>query len=117
MLVSITTIALSGALLGASHKPPRHAVDPSARDSGATTVTVLNQEPRPVTLYLEHGAFDLPLGTVAPHDTTTFEVPRWLVLDRREVDFFAMPKGRPEQSTGPMTLVPGEHLGIRVPER
>jgi len=117
MLFSIASIALSGALLGTARSPAPDPDHPPAADSAATTVTVMNQEPQPVTIYLEHDDLDLRLGVVAPLDTMTFEVPRWLVLDRKEVNFFAVPETREEQSTGPTLLHLGENLGIRVPER
>jgi len=117
MLVSIASIALSGALLGTARSPAPEPDHPPAPDSAATTVTVMNQEPQPVTIYLEHDDLDLRLGVVEARDTTTFEVPRWLVLDRKEIEFFAVPKSRLEQSTAPTVLRLGEHLGIRVPER
>jgi len=82
-----------------------------------TVVTVRNDLDQPVKVYLEHGAVDVRLGTVAAGASVSFEVPSWLTGDRSAVDLWVHPVRGFDQNTGPIELRTGEHLEVIVPAR
>lgn len=84
-------------------------------DSTVTVVEVDNQRRVPVTVTVQKDDQDVLIGIVAPGSDSTLEVPRWLVGS--DVVFFLNPAGQLEESTQPMDVESGEHIGIVVPMR
>lgn len=111
-------LLLAGAAVGlALAAPPvATAVVPGAPDS--TTVTVRNDRPDRVTMYLEQGDFDLRLGTVEAKATVTLHLPEAVVREQRQVEIFAHPEGAGFDLAGQsLPVEPGGHLDIVVPSR
>ena len=80
-----------------------------------TTLTVDNPHDRPVTVYAEHGTFDVRLGLVPPRERATLQLPKSVVGKDRSVRIFVHPEGGQDLSSSLLRVKKGEHLGLRVP--
>lgn len=108
-------LMLTGAALGlVLGRPAALAARPDVSDT--TTISVRNDRPVPVTVYLEQGDFDLRLGTVPAKNTATLRLPEAIVRQQREVEIFAHPEGAAFDLAGQSLAVePGSHLDVAVP--
>lgn len=80
----------------------------------ATTLTVENERPVSVVMYVDQGDFDVRLGTVAANSTATLTLPQWIVSRRESVEIFAHPVNGQDLESTRLDLRKGEHLGLRV---
>jgi hypothetical protein len=79
-------------------------------------VTVQNNRPVPVTVYMEYGAFDRRLGIVPGQRTATLPLPAWAVNDRQSIQLFVHPEGEADDlATQEFSLTPPARLGMLVP--
>ncbi len=90
------------------------------------TLTVENNRPEPVTMYLEGGQYDTRLGVVPAHETETLGLPSSLE-DGQEIQIFAHPEGGIDMASQDlivdrkaemMVLVPNNNVGYmgKTPE-
>jgi hypothetical protein len=88
----------------------------AAQDGNAIprTVTVFNDRPVPVVVYLDQGEFDTRLGTVPARSTEVLNLPEYLNEDA-SVDVIVHPEGGEDLSAGPITLEVGKKLEVLVP--
>lgn len=84
---------------------------------GATTLTVENQRPVSVVMYVEQGDFDVRLGSVPANSTTTLTLPPSIVARNESVEIFAHPERGQDLSSTRLALYKGEHLGLRLTVR
>lgn len=110
-------VLLAGAVgLALAARPNALVAAPGAPDS--TTVTVRNDRPVPVMVYLDRDDFDLRLGDVAAHDTATLRLPEEVVREQRQVAIFAHPEGAGfDLAAQSLPVQPGDHLVVVVPSR
>ena len=92
------------------------AFSPAAAQDGniPTTVTVFNDRPVPVVVYLDQGEFDTRLGTVPAESTEVLDLPKYLD-ENASVDVVVHPEGGEDLSAGPITLEVGKKLEVLVP--
>ena len=93
------------------------AFSPAAAQDGNAiprTVTVFNDRPVPVVVYLDQGEFDTRLGTVPAESTEVLNLPEYLNEDA-SVDVIVHPEGGEDLSAGPITLEVGKKLEVLVP--
>jgi hypothetical protein len=88
----------------------------AAQDENAfpTTVTVQNNRPVPVVVYLDQGKFDIRLGTVPARNIARLDLPKYL-NENASVDVVIHPEGGRDLSAGPITLEMGKKLEVLVP--
>jgi hypothetical protein len=88
----------------------------AAQDENAfpTTVTVQNNRPVPVVVYLDQGEFDIRLGTVPAQSIGMLNLPKYLD-ENASIDMIVHPEGGRDLSVGPFTLEVGKKLEILVP--
>ena len=82
----------------------------------ATTITVDNPHDRAVTVYAEHGMYDVRLGIVPPRERATLRFPKAVVGRDRAVRIFVHPEGGTDLATSLLRVKKGEHLGLKVPK-
>ena len=82
----------------------------------ATTITVENPRDRAVTVYAEHGQFDVRLGRVPAGGRATLKMPKAVVGRDRSVRIFVHPDGGTDLASSLLRVKRGEHLGLRVPK-
>lgn len=80
------------------------------------TLTVDNPRDEAVTVYAEHGLFDVRLGRVPPHGRVTLPFPKSVVLPTNTLEIFVHPDGGFDLASEKLTVKPGAHLGLRVPK-
>ena len=100
----------------ATAKPHHPRLEAAMDSSTVTLVEVQNDRQVPVTVYAQNSWGEVKLGVVPPDSTVTLRLSDAL-MRRGEVDFFAHPRGQPEQETGYIEVRRGERLGILVPPR
>ena len=97
--------------------PARSAEPSEPIDSAAmTAVVVQNNRNVPVTVYAEDDFGDTKLAVVAPHETMTIDLHKY-VYQRSAIQFFVKPRGELEEATGVLDVSPGDHLGVVIPAR
>jgi len=84
---------------------------------GVTTITVNNQRPEEVTLFLERGEFDVRLGVIPPNQEKTLVVPAHLVRPDAVEEVFIHPEHGLDLSAESVDLKPGSHVLLKVPTR
>ncbi len=93
--------------------PPRPTIpDPGL---GATTATVKNERDVPVEVFVEHGDFDLRIGTVPPNHESTLAIPKFIAEERQDIDIFVHPEGGFDLSSQTFSLASEPHILITVP--
>ena len=95
--------------------PPREQIPNPG--PGTTTVTVQNERNEMVTVFLEQGAFDSRIGTVAAHQEKTLMIPADLTRDAPDVEIFVHPEGGLDLASQTFDLKPDAHLLVKVPGR
>jgi hypothetical protein len=85
------------------------------RDSTMATVEVQNNRTVPVTVFVDRGEFDVRLGTVAPLQTATLGIPKWLATENSEVRIYLHPEGAFDLETQTFAVHPGTQIGLVVP--
>ena len=95
--------------------PPREQIPNPG--PGTTTVTVQNERNEMVTVFLEQGAFDSRIGTVAAHQEKTLMIPADLTRDAPDVEIFVHPEGGLDLASQTFDLKPDAHLLVKVPAR
>jgi hypothetical protein len=120
MKTQMATLALGlAALAGAApaHANAARRLPPaSTADTAVYTVTVQNNRKVPVTIYMEHGAFDRRLGIVPAMQTKTLRLPQWAVERRESIQLFAHPAGDViDLATQDFSLKPPARLAMVVP--
>lgn len=111
-------LLLAGVAVGLvlTARPTGVAAAPGAADS--TMVTVRNDRPVPVTMYLDQGDFDLRLGIVAANATATLHLPEDIVRTQHQVGIFAHPEGATfDLAAQSLSVRPGDHLNVVVPSK
>ncbi|MEZ4455113.1 MAG: hypothetical protein R2882_00990 [Gemmatimonadales bacterium] len=103
----LTLLTLLTATTAAAAKPPMAADE-------TPTVTIQNNEVRPVEVYLELGDEELPLGEVDGGTVKTLTLPDWLRYGHREVQFDIHPKRGGDLASGYIEVEGGHHYGIKV---
>jgi hypothetical protein len=88
----------------------------AAEEVEATTITVENPRDRAVTVYAEHGDFDVRLGRVPAGGHATLRMPKAVVGHDRSVRIFVHPDGGTDLASSLLRVKRGEHLGLRVPK-
>ena len=83
--------------------------------TNTTTLTVDNQRDQSVDVTVEFGEFDKDLGTVEPDHIHTFDLPKWLARDERDVQVFIHPQKGFDLSSQYVQLKPHAHLEVKVP--
>jgi hypothetical protein len=78
------------------------------------SVAVDNTRAVPVTIYLERGAFDSRLGTIAAHTKGTLTLPRSITASET-IRIVVHPAGGIDLSTPDLTMKRGETLEVYVP--
>ncbi|MEZ4417043.1 MAG: hypothetical protein R3E10_14925 [Gemmatimonadota bacterium] len=81
----------------------------------APNVTVQNDFPDAVTVFLDWGHFDRRLGVVDGHATRTMQLPSWIVGDRSVVRLFVVRKNGEELASQDLEIERGHPLGLIVP--
>lgn len=81
------------------------------------TLTVDNPRAVPVTVFAEHGNFDVRLGEVPPRSRTTLRFPKSVVSPFGSLQVFVRPSGGIDLSSDFLTVRAGDHLGLKVPPR
>ena len=110
LLLGLTAL---GAVAPASLAQQPASFASNARDN---SVTVQNDRPVPVTVYMEYGAFDRRLGIVPAQTTATLALPAWAVSERQSIQLFVHPDGEAEDlASQDFSLTPPARLGILVP--
>lgn len=94
--------------------PPETIPDPGP---GTTTVTVENERDQMVTVFVERGAIDVRIGTVAAHQKATLTLPSSLTRDPPSVEIFVHPELGQDLASQTFALRPGAHLLVKVPHR
>ncbi len=94
--------------------PPEEIPNPGPE---TTTVTVQNARNQPVTVFLEQGAFDSRIGTVAANHEKTLVIPAFLTRDAPDVEIFVHPEGGLDLASQTFDLKPDAHLLVKVPAR
>ena len=94
--------------------PAKHETIPNPGLEGPT-LTVENPGGHGVVVFLERGAFDTRLGTVAAHETKTLQVPRAVTGDVDEIAIFAHIEGGADLGSTDFELSPNAHLLLKVP--
>jgi hypothetical protein len=86
-----------------------------ARDTTVASVQVQNNRAVPVTVFVDRGEFDVRLGTVAPQQTTTLTLPRWMATENSQVRIYLHPEGAFDLETETFAVHPGIQIGLIVP--
>jgi hypothetical protein len=94
--------------------PPEEIPNPGP---GTTTVTVDNERNQPVTVFLEQGAFDNRIGTVAANQQKTLVIPAFLTRDAPDIEIFVHPEGGLDLASQTFDLRADAHLLVKVPPR
>ena len=94
---------------------PLSDMTPTPTIEGSTTITVENNRPVKVWVFLEGGETDTRLGMVPAHEERTLTIPDWLTKESPNADIFVHPEGEGDLASWTMTLSPGAHLRVRVP--
>lgn len=98
--------------LGALAVPsPAFAASPPARSQAK--ITVQNDRPVAIDVYLQNGYFDTKIGTVAPDRETALNVPKY--LEGQDVQIFVRPQIGLELETPDVVLPTHGTLDILVP--
>ena len=84
---------------------------------GVTTITVNNKRTEEITAYLEHGEFDIRVGTILPNEEKTLRVPANLLRGERIDEIVVYPEHGLDLSSESVELKPGAHLLVQVPHR
>lgn len=95
-----------------SNPPPEMTPTPY---EGATTITVENNRPVKVWVFLEGGEVDTRLGMVPAQEQRTLVIPDWLTAESPNSGIFVHPEGEGDLASWTLTLKPGVHLRVRVP--
>jgi len=82
-----------------------------------STVTVKNDRPEMVTVFLENGDFDYRIGTVPGTREATLVLPQTLVEGRQEVEFFVHPEKGFDLGSELFDLTNPAHLYLVVPNK
>lgn len=78
-------------------------------------VQVQNDRNVPVTIYVEHGDFDIRLGVVKPMQMANLRIPSWLEREGEDLQVYAHPEGGMDLATQHFTWRSGARLGVLVP--
>ena len=113
-----------GAHLGLRVRAPGEPVAPidtmmavlTPEEISETTLTVDNPRAQEVTVYAEHGDFDVRLGSVPAQSVVTLEFPMVIVRPDESVSITVHPENGPDLASEVLRIQEGEHLGLRVPE-
>jgi hypothetical protein len=109
LLLGLSTLGVAPAPM--AQRPPA-----SVTGSRDNSVTVQNNRPVPVTVYMEYGAFDRRLGIVAPQQTATLALPAWAV--NQSIRLFVHPEGEVDDLAslggGAVVATPGAAKGGRM---
>lgn len=81
----------------------------------APAVTVQNDFPDAVTVFLEHGLFDRRLGVVDGLSTRTLSLPPWLVGHGADVRLFVVRKSGEELASEDFAFEPDHPVAMIVP--
>lgn len=84
-------------------------------DATATTITVRNERPAPVVIYIDHGDFDTRVGTVPARTTATLKVPDWVVLEGEDLAVSVHQEGGTDLASQNLRIRLHEHMGLTVP--
>ncbi|MCA9739628.1 MAG: hypothetical protein KC645_18525 [Gemmatimonadetes bacterium] len=85
------------------------------QSTNAPAVTVQNDFPDAVTVFLEHGMFDRRLGVVDGLSTRTLSLPPWLVGHNADVRLFVVRKSGEELASQDFAFEPGHPVAMIVP--
>jgi hypothetical protein len=111
--LTLLTIVTSCAALSTPASARAQGGDTS--DSTVASVHVQNNRTVPVTLFIDRGEFDVRLGTVAPLQTATLKLPKWIATENSEVKIYLHPEGAADLETETFAVHPGIQLGLVVP--
>ena len=84
-------------------------------EMAVATITVDNPRSVPVTVFAEHGEFDVRLGEVSANSRATLSFPKSVVGPGESIEIFVHPEGGEDLGSTTMQVREGEHLGLRVP--
>lgn len=98
-------------------RPARMTAELPPGDESATTLTVQNERPTPVVIYVDAGDYDIRLGTVPAKATATLKVPEWLVLEDEDLAVIVHPEHGWDLESRNLKVRLHEHLGLRVPAK
>lgn len=101
---------------GAMGAEPAMSAKLTAGELAETTITVDNARKEDVVMYVEHGEFDIRLGTVPAGSEKTLPIPDWLAGERASVEVFAHVVNGRDLASQEVELHLGAHLGLRIPE-
>lgn len=112
-MLTIAGLLIAPLVAGSSPRPPKTGVVDSA---SMTLVVVQNEQKVPVTLYVQNDASDTRIAVISPMTDTTVRIPDYLV-EAGEVTFFVHPDHALDESTSPIPVERGEHIGLIVPAK
>jgi hypothetical protein len=107
-------LMLTGVSFAAAAGSPAPGAAVGLRTGDTTTVTVQNDRPVPVTVYVEEGDFDHRLGSVGPDTTVTLRLTAPLVSQPTDLQIVVHPRGEFDLAAD-LSVRPGSHLGVVVP--
>ncbi|MEO5814737.1 MAG: hypothetical protein ABIT20_05610 [Gemmatimonadaceae bacterium] len=111
-LIFVSTVA---SLATISTPASVRAQAPDTRDSTLATVQVQNDRTVPVTVFVDRGEFDVRLGTVAPLQSATLRIPKWMSTENSDVRIYFHPEGAADLETETFAVHPGTRIGLVVP--
>lgn len=83
-------------------------------EAAETTLTVENERPADVVIYVEQGDFDLRLGVVPAASSETLVIPAPLAREQDSIALFAHVMRGPDLGSEVFQLRPGAHLGMLI---
>ncbi len=108
------------AVVTATHSPvvitPASAAKPARPPAvSSATVTVENDRNVAMTVFLEQGNFNVKLGSIAPDQTATWQLPSWVSNYDESVQFYLEPRKGTSLESQELQMQPGAHIGLLVP--
>jgi len=115
MYIPLKSIAMVGGMValgaGAWGSP---ALAASVKDPARPTVTVDNTRSVPVIVYLEHGDFDIRIGTVPAHSKDVLQLPP-VVAGNESIKFVVHPEGARDLLSPDLFVKQGGNVDLYVP--